>query len=174
VFLFTLAVLAEDLPFAGKWKGEMKIAAPPAGGAQPTGAPTAAPGASGGGGGAPAAAPTAGGGGGGRGGSGGRGGAGTGAGGGFGGGFGGGAQKVSLNLKQSKDNKISGNILFGEGNADDVKEGKVDGNTITFKAGRAPQPIYQYKGELKENQLVLTRTTPDGKGRPTEFVLTKK
>src|SRR6478609_7243729 len=31
VFLFTLAVLAEDLPFAGKWKGEMKITAPPAG-----------------------------------------------------------------------------------------------------------------------------------------------
>jgi hypothetical protein len=93
-------------------------------------------------------------------------------GGGFGGG--GGAQKVSLNLKQSKDNKISGNIVFGENNADDVKDGKAEGNTITFKAGRAPQPIYQYKGELKDNQLVLTRTSPDGKGRPTEFLLSKK
>jgi len=64
--------------------------------------------------------------------------------------------------------------VFGEGDATDVKDGKVDGNTITFKAGRAPQPIYDYKGELKDSQLVLTRNSPDGKGRATEFVLTKK
>ncbi len=47
--------------------------------------------------------------------------------------------KVALNLKVSKENKVSGNITFGETDTNDVKEGKIDGNILTFKAGRAPQ-----------------------------------
>jgi hypothetical protein len=81
---------------------------------------------------------------------------------------------VSLNLKQSKDNKLSGNIVFGDNDAYDVKEGKAEGNTFTFKAGRAPQPTYDYKGELKDGTITLTRLAPDGRGRPQEYVLTKK
>jgi len=160
--IVSLIAWAADSPFAGKWKGEAKAAAAPTGGA---GAPGGA-GASGGGG-----APGGGGGGGGRGGFGGGGGGGRG---GFGGGFGaGGAQKVSLNLKQ-KDNKLSGNIVFGDNDAYDVKDGKIEGNTFTFKAGRAPQPTYIYKGELKENEILLSRVQEGGGGRPQDYVLKKK
>ena len=161
VMLLTLVAYAADPPFSGKWKGQAKavtVAAPAAGapGAAPAaGTPTvgAPPVPAAGGPPAPAA------GGGGR--------------GGFGGGSSG-PQKVSLNLKQSKENKVSGNITFGEAEANDVKEGKVDGNILTFKAGRAPQPIYEYKGELKDNELILTQDSPGGRGRTQQFVLTKK
>jgi hypothetical protein len=170
VFLLTMVVYAEDPPFAGKWRGESRAAAAPSGGPGVTGGPVGAGSAPATGtpaaaapevGGAPAATP----GGGGRAGGGGRGG--------FGGGSSG-PQKVSLNLKQSKDNKLSGNITFGEGETVDVKDGKVDGNTIIFKAGRAPQPVYEYKGELKGNELILTRDNPGGRGAAPQYVLTKK
>lgn len=153
---------AEDPPFAGKWKGESRAAAPAGGAAAPGAAPGGTPGA-----GAPTAAP-AGAPGGGAPGGGGRAGGGGGARGGFGGGGGGGPQKVTLNLKQSKDNKISGNVTIGEAETLDVKEGKVDGNTITFKVGRSGQPLTEYKGELKDNELILTRqgSTPPPAGNP--------
>jgi len=179
ICLMAIAAYAADGEFAGKWKGEMKVTAPPARGAAGApgagGAPTEAPPAAA----APPSAPAGGGGGGGRGGGG--GGGGRGGGGGFGGGAGafggggGGAQKVSLNLKQSKDNKLSGNITVGPGEADDVKDGKVENGKISFSAGRAPQPIYAYTGELKGDELILTRIAPaGGRGpRTQEFVLKK-
>jgi hypothetical protein len=148
VCILTLITMAADGDFGGKWKGETKPQAP-------TGADVTARGGPGGGGGA---APRGGGG---------RGGAGR------GGGFGGGAaQKVTLNLKRSKDNKVSGNITFGEGQTEDVKDGRVTGNSITFKSGRAPQ-IYEYIGELKGDELILTRVSSDGRTRPQEMVLKK-
>jgi hypothetical protein len=55
-----------------------------------------------------------------------------------------------------------------------VKDGKVDGNTITFKAGRAPQPVYEYKGELKGSELILTRDATGARGPLPTYVLTKK
>jgi hypothetical protein len=55
-----------------------------------------------------------------------------------------------------------------------VKEGKVEGNILTFKAGRAPQPIYEYKAELKDDELILTQDSPGGRGRTQQFVLSKK
>ena len=180
------AAYAEDPPFSGKWKGESRAAAP-AGAAAPGAAPGGAPGA-----GAAAAAP-AGAPGGGAPGGGGRAGGGGGARGGFGGGGGGGGtQKATLNLKQSKDNKISGNLTIGEAETLDVKEGKVDGNTITFKVGRSGQPLTEYKGELNGSELILTRqsSTPSptpagapgggrggfggGGGGATTYVLSKK
>jgi hypothetical protein len=170
MLLFTVGLYAEDPPFSGKWRGESRVAAS---GSGPGGAPESGPG-----GGTAAAAPagapgggaTPGGGAPGAGAPSGRGGAaGGGARGGRGGG--GGPQKVSLNLKQSKDDKLSGNITFGEGESLDVKEGKVDGNTITFKAGR-PQPT-EYKGELKGSELILT-PSGGGRGAATQYVLTKK
>jgi hypothetical protein len=148
VCLFTLIAVAADGEFAGKWKGETKPQAAASPGGPVAGAPT--PGGTG------------------------RGGAGRGGGvRGGGGGFGGGPQKVTLNLKQSKDNKVSGNITFGDGGqAEDVKDGRVSGNSITFKSGRAPQ-IYEYIGELKGEELYLTRVGSDGKTRPLEMVLKK-
>jgi hypothetical protein len=145
-----LVVTAADREFAGKWKGEMKAPAPvEPGGASQAGAPTAG---SGGGGGRF-------GGGGGR------------FGGGFGaGGFNTGPQKVTLNLKQSKD-KVSGNITIGT-QTEDVKDGRLSGNTITFKSGRAPQ-VYEYIGELNGEELRLTRHSSDGRTRPQEIILRK-
>jgi hypothetical protein len=171
MFLFTAVIHAEDPPFAGKWKGESKPAAAPARGsaASAPGAGAPAAGASAGAaptGGAPAA--PAGGGGGARGGA-------QGRGGGFGGNSGfGGPQKVTLNLKQSKEGKVSGNITLGENDTNDVKEGKTDGNILTFKAGRAPGGVLDYKAELKDGQMILTSTSPEGRGRTTDYVLTKK
>ena len=155
VCLTPLAVYAADMEFSGKWKGESKPAAAPAAGEATATA---------------AAPPTTGGGG--RGG--GRGGGGGGGGfGGRGGGFGG-PQKVTLNLKHNvKDNKVSGNIVIGE-TVFDVKEGKIEGNKITFKAVTIGQPTVEYTGVmLKEGELTLTSKPTDGRGRATEYVLKK-
>jgi hypothetical protein len=86
------------------------------------------------------------------------------------------AQKVTLNLKQAKDGKLSGNITFGEGNADDVKDGKAVNGKISFIAGRSPQPVYSYTGELMGDELILTRSAPAGTrgANPMEFVLSRK
>jgi len=173
ICLVAMAAYAADGDFSGKWKGEAKASPLAARGTRgaPAGAPegNAAPSAP------EAPSPTTdvssgGGRGGGRGGRGGGGGfpaAGSG---------GGNSSKVSLNLKQSKDNKLSGNITFGDANADDVKDGKVEDGKISFSAGRAPQPIYAYTGEMKGDELILTRIAPaGGRGsRTTEYVLTKK
>ena len=168
VCVLSVAAYAADGEFAGNWKGDSVATPPPtrgaAGAAAPGGdaaagttpsAPTEAAGATGGGG-RPGGRP--------------------GGGGAFGGGGGGNSSKISLNLKQSKDNKLSGNITVGGADADDVKDGKVEGNRMTFSAGRAPQPIYAYTGEIKGDQLLLTRIAPaGGRGsRTTEYVLTKK
>ena len=85
---------------------------------------------------------------------------------------------MSLNLKLSKDNKVSGNITLGENDTSDLKEGKVDGNILTFKAGRSPSPTFDYKAEMKDGQMFLTSSrpamSPDGRSARTEYVLTKK
>jgi hypothetical protein len=177
VSLAAVAAYAADGDFAGRWKGEQKVEPAPARSTTAGSSATAESGASATSQQAAAAPPAGGGGRGGGGGFGGRGGGGFGGfGGGSGGGFGGGAQKVQMNLKQSKEGKLSGNITFGEGNALDVKDGKVEGNRITFSAGRSPEPIYAYSGEIKGDELILTRIAPAGGRGPqtTEFVLTKK
>ena len=80
---------------------------------------------------------------------------------------------MTLNLKQSKEGKVSGNITLGETDTNDVKEGKVDGNILTFKAGR-PNAVLDYKAELKDGQMTLTSSSSEGRGRTTEYVLAKK
>jgi uncharacterized membrane protein len=145
ICLTSLAVYAADMNFSGKWKGESVPAAAPAAGAA-------------------AAAPPPGGGG--------RGGGARG-GGGRGGGFGG-PQKVTLNLNHNvKDSKISGNIVVGE-TVFDVKEGKVEGNKITFKAVMTSQPTVEYTAVmLKEGELTLTSKPTGERGRATEYILKK-
>ena len=150
--------------FAGKWKGEIASPVAGRGGAEGSGAPA--------GGGQPQApaAPEGGFG---------RGGGGFGRGGGFGGGgFGGGfggPQKVTLNLKIKEDKKTgevkaSGNITVGE-TTDDVKDAKIQGNMITFTAGHAPAPIYQYTGELSSDEIKITRASSGRGGQPVQFSL---
>ena len=175
VFVLSLAAYAAD-GFNGKWKGELPNpfagrGGGGAGGAQAGGAPEGRGGGAGGGG--------FGGGGGGRGGGGfggGRGG-GIGGGGGFpaGGGGGFGPQKITLNIKLKEDKKAnetkaSGNITIGE-TTEDIKDGKVQGNTITFTAGRSPAPIYEYIGELNGDEIKMTRKDPARNGPGTQFTL---
>jgi len=173
LFVVSLAAYAAD-GFNGKWKGELPN--PFAGrgggggsGTQAGGAPEGRGGAAGGGGF---------GGGGGRGGGfgGGRGG-GIGGGGGFppGGGGGFGPQKITLNIKLKEDKKAnevkaSGNITIGE-MTEDIKDGKVQGATITFTAGRAPAPLYEYTGELSGDEIKMTRKDPSRNGPGQQFTL---
>ena len=92
---------------------------------------------------------------------------------GFGGGRGGAAQKVTLNLKtKDNDTKASGNVTIGE-TTDDVKDGKIDGNKITFRAGTSPAPIYEYAGELNGDEIRMTRSAPAGArgGGSVQFTL---
>jgi hypothetical protein len=173
IFAATITVYAAE-GFNGKWKGEMPN--PLAGrGGQGQGAPPDGPAPGGGAGG-----------GGGFGGGGGRGGGGRGGGGGFGGpggggfggpgggGFGREAQKITLNIKTKEDKKsgevkATGNITIGE-TTDDIKDGKIEGNKITFTAGRAPAPIYSYSGELSGDEIKLTRSA-GGRGGGQQFTL---
>src|SRR5947208_308956 len=71
-------------------------------------------------------------------------------GGGFPGGFNrnaAGPQKVTVYIKaKDNDTKAVGNISVGEVTVD-IKDGKIDGNKITFKAGEVPA-VYEYSGTL--------------------------
>src|SRR2546423_7868799 len=109
--------------FAGVWKGEY-------GGAASIGAPT-------GGGNAFSAAQR----GGGRGGGGGLGDAGGLP------GIGKGPQKITLRVKVNKE-KPSGNFTMGSASAEDIREGKIEGNKLSFKTGLAPATIYDYEAVL--------------------------
>lgn len=159
--LVTTIAFAVDYNFVGTWKGTLGAAA--AKDATPAPPPEAAP-------------PAGGGGGGGRGGGGGGGGrGGGGGGGGFGGGPGGGGggpQKITLRVKVSKD-KATGNFTMGSGSAEDIHEGKIEGNKLTFKTGLAPATIYNYAAVLSADELSVTRTPEGGRGRPTLFTLSR-
>ena len=169
--------IAADYHFAGTWKGTYTAPAPTpgagAGGAAPTAgtasaAGTAQPatdGASGGGGG------IGGGGGGGR---------TKGGGGAPGGGFGGGGsvpssgpQKITMRVKVSKEgDKATGNFTMGSASPEDIREGKIAGNKLTFKTGTPPAAIYDYDAVLIGEDLNVTRTAEGGRGgRPQSFTL---
>ena len=168
--------IAADYHFAGTWKGTYTAAAPTpgagTGGATTAGtasaagtAPATTDGASAGGGG------FGGGGGGGRT----KGGGGTG-GGGFGGGGGfpsSGPQKITLRVKVNKEgDKASGNFTMGSATPEDIREGKIAGNKMTFKTGLAPSTIYDYDAVLIGEDLNITRTAEGGRGgRPQSFTL---
>lgn len=105
--------------------------------------------------------------------------------GGPGGGFGGGKpQKITLRIKGSKD-KASGNFSI-DTNTDDIQDGKIDGNKLTFKTGLPPSTIYVYEAILNGDELSVTRSPeaaagapaggPGGRGggRPQTFKLARK
>ncbi len=166
--------IAADYDFAGTWKGTYTAAAPapgtPAGGATPAAAAPA-------GGATPAAGDGASGGGGrtrssGGGASGGFGGAGGGVGG-TGGFPSSGPQKITLRVKVNKEkDKATGNFTMGSSSPEDIREGKIAGNKLTFKTGQAPAAIYDYDAVLIGEDLTVTRTAEGGKGgRPQSFTL---
>lgn len=158
--------LAADYNFAGTWKGTYSAAAPTPG----TPAAGAAPAAT-----APAASPTpapsdgaAAGGGRTR---------NSGGGGGAVGGAGGfpssGPQKITLRVKVNKEkDKATGNFTIGESSPEDIREGKITGNKLTFKTGLAPAAIYDYDAVLIGEDLTVTRSAEGGRGgRPQTFTL---
>jgi hypothetical protein len=141
--LVSTLVLAADYNFAGVWKGEY--------GGTPAGGAPAARGNS-------FAEPQ-------------RGGGGGGGGGGRGGAGGGGPQKITLRVKVSKE-KASGNFTMGTAAAEDIRDGLIDGNKMSFKTGLAPAAIYDYDAVLIGDDLSVTRTAEGGRGgRPQMFTL---
>lgn len=90
-----------------------------------------------------------------------------------GGGGGFGPQKVTLNLKtKDKDTKASGNITVGTANPEDVRDGVIWKNILTFSTGRAPGLVYQYRGELNGDEITMTRSSGSGDRAVTvKFVL---
>jgi hypothetical protein len=169
--LASAIAIAADYKFAGTWKGTYTAAAPtpgtPAGGAPTAGAATAAPA----GGTAPAASDGASGGGGRT-----KGGGGA-PGGGFGGAGGGlpssGPQKITMRVKVNKEgDKATGNFTMGSSAPEDIREGKISGNKLTFKTGLPPAAIYDYDAVLIGEDLTVTRTAAGGRGgRPQTFTL---
>ena len=153
--LVSALVFSADFNFIGTWKGELAPAAP------------AVPAAGGG-----ATTPDSGattGGGGGR----------TKGGGGFGGGGFGGAstsnkpQKITLRVKVNKD-KATGNFTIGTSAAEDIHEGQIVGNKLTFKTGLVPATIYDYEAVLIGEDLSVTRTAEGGRGgKPSLFTLNR-
>lgn len=70
----------------------------------------------------------------------------------------GGPQKVTVNIKtKDDDTKAVGNITIGD-TTDDIKDGKIDGDTITFKAGTS-SALYGYSGTRDGDQIMMTRTS---------------
>jgi hypothetical protein len=151
---------AADYNFAGTWKGTYSAAAPTPGTPDAGAAPAAAP---------PAASDGASAGGG-------RSRGGGGAGGGFGGASGSpstGPQKITLRVKVNKEkDKATGNFTMGSSGTEDIREGKIAGNKLTFKTGLAPAAIYDYDAVLIGDDLAVTRTAEGGRGgRPQMFTL---
>ena len=167
--------IAADYHFAGTWKGTYTAPAPTpgagAGGAAPTAGTASASGTT------PAATDGASssggiGGGGGRT----KGGGGAPPGGGFGGGGGfpsSGPQKITMRVKVNKEgDKATGNFTMGSAQPEDIREGKISGNKMTFKTGTPPAAIYDYDAVLIGEDLNVTRTAEGGRGgRPQTFTL---
>jgi len=93
-----------------------------------------------------------------------------------GGGFGGGGpQQITLRVKVNKEGKASGNFSIKSGGnttTDDVRDGHVEGNKLTFKTGASGQTIYENEAVMIGADLSVTRTASGGRGgRPMVFTL---
>ena len=88
--------------------------------------------------------------------------------GGQGGQGGGGPQQVTLRVKVNKEGKASGNFSMkpsgGNMTTDDVREGRVEGNKLTFKTGASGQSIYDNEAVMIGADLQVTRTPAGGRG----------
>ena len=89
-----------------------------------------------------------------------------------------GPQMVTLTLKDEGGGKLTGTYEGGRGGATPIEEGKISGNTITFKRkqmGRGGEPVViNYTGtvsgdEIKFKQEVEGGGGGGGRGGPVEF-----
>jgi len=98
-----------------------------------------------------------------------------GGGGGGGGGFGAstGPQKITMRVKVNKEkDKATGNFTMGSSTTEDIREGRIAGNKLTFKTGKPPATIYDYDAVMIGEELSVTRTAADGRGgKPQLFTL---
>jgi hypothetical protein len=89
-----------------------------------------------------------------------------------------------LNIKAKEDKKagttkVTGNITVaaagGEGNTEDIRDGKVEGNKITFTTGKSPNPVCEYSGELnpETKELKLSRVLAGSTAQGATFTLKK-
>jgi hypothetical protein len=78
-----------------------------------------------------------------------------------------------LRVKVNKEgDKASGNFTMGSSSPEDIREGKIAGNKMTFKTGQPPAAIYDYDAVLIGEDLNITRTAEGGRGgRPQTFTL---
>jgi hypothetical protein len=82
-----------------------------------------------------------------------------------------GPQKVTLRVKVNKT-KATGNFTVGSAATDDIREGKIEGNKLTFKTGNAPAQIYDNDAVMIGEELTVTRTPSGGRGgRPQVMTL---
>jgi hypothetical protein len=79
-----------------------------------------------------------------------------------------------MRVKVNKEgDKATGNFTMGSSNPEDIREGKIAGNKLTFKTGTPPAAIYDYDAVLIGGDLNVTRTAAGGRGgRPQTFTLT--
>ena len=79
----------------------------------------------------------------------------------------------TFNLKQSGSN-LTGTVEGGRGGPVDIKNGKVDGDNISFDVTREVQGnamTFKYSGKIEGDALKLTVETPGG---PREMTLKKQ
>ena len=84
-----------------------------------------------------------------------------------------GPQKITMRVKVNKEgDKATGNFTMGSSMTEDIREGKISGNKMTFKTGVPPAAIYSYDAVLIGEDLTVTRTMEGGRGgRPESFTL---
>src|SRR5437870_4070537 len=85
-----------------------------------------------------------------------------------------GEQKISFDLKNASG-KVTGTVTQGQGQPQDIKNGKLDGNKLSFETSQAPRgggdPVtINWTGTVGADSLKLTRgAAPGGRGGPQEL-----
>jgi hypothetical protein len=69
--------------------------------------------------------------------------------------------------------KATGNFTMGSSAPEDLREGKIAGNKLTFKTGLAPAAIYDYDAVLIGEDLAVTRTAEGGRGGRSQMFTLK-
>ena len=85
-----------------------------------------------------------------------------------------GNQEVTITLKQS-GNDLTGTVSGGRGGDQEISEGKVDGDNISFAVVRefnGNQFKQTYKGTVSGDEIKFTRD--NGRGNPVEFTAKKQ
>jgi len=92
-----------------------------------------------------------------------------------------GPQMITLTLKDEGGGKLTGTYEGGRGGATPIEEGKISGNTITFKRkqmgrGGGPDIVINYTGTLSGDEIKFKQEVEGGgggggRGGPVEFTV---